>query len=57
VTDQRPREDDEAPRDAMRREESLGRGGLQGVALVTLATAALAGAAALVAVVVTLVFS
>jgi hypothetical protein len=37
-------------------EESLLRGGLRGVALVTAATAALAGAAALIALVVSLAF-
>jgi hypothetical protein len=45
-----------AEHDALRPEESFLRGGIKGVALVTLATAALAGAGALVALVIALLF-
>jgi hypothetical protein len=52
-----PRAEGTSPgRGRLRPEESLLRGGLRGVALVTLATAALAGAGALIALVVSLLY-
>lgn len=57
MSEQRPQpEGTHSMRGPVRSEESLLRGGLQGIVLVTLATAVLAGAGALVALIVSLLY-